>query len=93
MGAGRAGKGWDSMDSCDAMREIVARSGMSYRAVSEGMGHYPTWLSSTLHKNVSSKADTLASLCDVCGYALAAMPRADVPDGAIVIDPAEGAQG
>lgn len=93
MGAKRAVKGRGLMDSCEAMREIVGRSGMSYRAVSEAMGHYPTWLSSTLHKDVSSKADTLARLCDVCGYSLAAMPRADVPEGAIVIDPAEGAQG
>ncbi len=75
------------MDTNDAMRALVARSGLSMRAVSMDMGRSPTWLSTTLGRDGSSEAAIVAELADVCGYSLVLVPSRDVPPGAIVIDP------
>lgn len=75
------------MDTNEAMRALVARSGLSMRAASLEMGRSPTWLSTTVGREGSSEAAIVAELAHVCGYTLCAVPDRDVPGSALVIDP------
>ncbi len=76
------------MDTNAAMREVVARAGLSHEGACALMGRSPSWLSATLARPGSSTASVLAELADVCGYTLALIPATLMPDEAIVIDPA-----
>lgn len=80
------------MDTTEAMRETWRRSGLTSRAISEAMGRAPSWLSATLAKPRTSEAATVAALARVCGCELCIVPRDDVPQSAIVIDPPEGSR-
>ena len=79
--------GGSELDTNEAMRALVARSGLSMRAASLEMGRSPTWLSTTVGREGSSEAAIVAELADVCGYSLVLVPSREVPQGAIVIDP------
>ena len=81
------------MDTNDVMHGMIDRAGLSMRGASLAMGRSPAWLSNTLARPGSSEAATIAALADVCGYTLCAVPHADVPPGALVIDPAGGRRG
>ncbi len=75
------------MDTNNAMRSMIDAAGLSARRASLDMGRSPAWLSNTLARPGSSTAETLAALAAVCGYRLCAVPAADVPPSALVIDP------
>ncbi|MBQ6452735.1 MAG: hypothetical protein IJJ14_00080, partial [Coriobacteriales bacterium] len=45
-------------------------SGIGITKVSEAMGRQRTFISSTLSKGVTPKADTLAQIAAACGYRL-----------------------
>lgn len=79
------------MNTEQAMRAAVEQAGMSMNKVSRAMGRNDNFLSATLSRGSTPKADTLAAMLEVCGYRLAAVPYADVPDTALVIDPPESA--
>ena len=76
------------METNDAMRAMVARSGLTSRGVSVAAGRSPSWLSATLARPGDSAAGVLAAIAAPCGYALALVPSDRVPGGALVIDPA-----
>ena len=80
------------MDTTEAMRETWRRSALTSRAISEAMGRAPSWLSATLAKPRTSEAATVAALARVCGGELCIVPRDDVPQSAIGIDPPEGSR-
>lgn len=73
------------MDTSDAIREMIARSGKSARALSAEMGKSPSYLGTTLAKGSDVSAANLARLADRCGYELVLMGN----DEKIKIDPAE----
>jgi hypothetical protein len=52
------------------------------------MGKSANYIGSTLNQGSTPKADTLASMLEPCGYSLAAIPKEDLPNSALVIDPA-----
>lgn len=79
--------GGDDVDTNDALRAVVAASGMTLADVSRGMGRAPSWLGATLSGASSSKAATVAHVGAVCGYDLALVPHDTAPAGGVVIDP------
>lgn len=46
-------------------------------------------MASEATRGSTPKADTLAAMLGVCSYSLAAIPNADVPETALVINPPE----
>lgn len=81
------------MKTTDAMHAAIDASGMSSRAVSVKMGKSANYVSAVIassrNKGGGVYSATLANLADVCGYALALVPVADLPDTAITVDPPE----
>lgn len=75
------------MNTNDAIKQVASNAGMSMIGVSKAMGRNDNYMSVTLSRGSVPQADTLAAMLDVCGYSLAAIPHADVPDTALVIDP------
>lgn len=77
------------MNTDEVMRTVADKAGMPLYQVSRAMGRNDNFISATLGRGSTPKADTLAAMLGVCGYSLAAIPHADVPDTALVIDPPE----
>lgn len=75
------------MDTNNAIRAVVKRSGMSLRAASTAMGKSVNYICATLARPGSVEAASLASLAAVCGHAVCLVPLEDVPPSALVIDP------
>lgn len=75
------------MDTGDALRAMVGRSGLSLRAASVASGRTPEWLSATLARGSAPTMPVAADLARACGHTLALIPSDDVPPSAIVIDP------
>lgn len=76
------------MNTEQVIREAASISGNSLRSVSSSMGKSANYIGSTLNQGSTPKADTLASMLEPCGYSLAAIPKEDLPNSALVIDPA-----
>ena len=76
------------MDSSDALRAMVSRSGQSMRSVSVAAGRSPEFISGTVSRGSSPTLATAADLAAPCGYSLAFVPVDDVPPTALVIDAA-----
>lgn len=78
------------MNTKDVLKHAADEAGMSMIAVSKAMGRNDNYMSVTMSRGSTPKADTLAAMLDVCGYDLAAVPRScGLPDGSLVIDPPE----
>ena len=79
------------MDTIEAIRQVVSRTGKSNRAVSELMGRSPGFINSVIEqskrKGGGVNSSTLANVANACGCKLAFVPRESLPDDAIVIDP------
>lgn len=79
------------MKAQDIVREVISVSGMSQAGVSKNVGKTRNYVNALVTQadatGGSLGCDTLAAMLDVCGYALVALPRPDVPDSALVIDP------
>ena len=63
------------MDTTQAIRQIINASGKSIRQAAGDMGKSPTYLSSFLTRGSIPKADTLATLANVCEYDLCLISR------------------
>lgn len=74
------------MDTNEALRQVISSSGLSMRSISESLGKSPTWLGSTLGRDGSSRAATVADVASVCGWSLALVQAGEEPRGALVID-------
>lgn len=81
------------MKAQEAVREIIANSGISQAGVSKAMGKTRNYVNAIVTQADSTGGtlgcETLAGIAGVCGYSLAVMPAADVPSSALVIDPPE----
>lgn len=79
------------MDSYEAVKKAAENSGISTNSIGRALGKADSYVASGATRGSTPKADTLAAMLGVCGYSLAAIPHADVPDSALVIDPPESA--
>lgn len=77
------------MNTPDLIRDAVSKAGISMISASRAMGKNDNYFASVVARGSTPKADTLAAMLGVCGYSLAAIPHADVPGTALVIDPPE----
>ena len=71
----------------DAVLTAARRAGVGVTEIGELMGKSKTYVSATAGRGSTPRADTLAKMLSVCGYALYAVPAENVPDDAIEIDP------
>lgn len=74
------------MNTHDAIKKMIRTSGKTQDGVSVELGKSKNWLSATFAAASDSKASTVAALCSKCGYALALVPRDDLPGTAIEIE-------
>ena len=79
------------MQTVEAMRHVVEKSGKTKRAVSRDMGKSDNYVASVIEqsqrKGGGVYSNTLASLATACGYILALVPAEGLPEGAVAIDP------
>ena len=75
------------MESMDALRIAASRSDTSITSIGASMGKSDSYVSATASRGSVPRCDTMAAMADVCGYRLALVPRGDLPDTALVIDP------
>ena len=79
------------MDAYEAVKRAAENNGISTNSIGRALGKADSYVASGATRGSTPKADTLAAMLEVCGYSLAAIPHADVPDTALVIDPPDGA--
>ena len=78
------------MNTQDLLREAISNAGISMISASRAMGKNDNYFASVVARGSTPQADTLAAMLEVCGYKLAAIPHADVPNTALAIDPPDG---
>ena len=81
------------MKTTEAIRTAIDASGQSMRALSVSAGKSENYISGVVGQaermNSEMTASTIATIAGSCGYSLALVPKPDVPESALVIDPAE----
>ena len=75
------------MKAIDAVKGAAMSAGVPTTHIGRAMGKRDNYVAAVASRGSTPKADTLAAMLGVCGYSLAAIPHADVPDTALVIDP------
>lgn len=80
------------MKAYEAVRTASTASGVPITHIGPALGKSSVYVNNGISRGSVPKADTLAAMLGVCGYALAAVPVDDMPASALVIDPAEGKQ-
>lgn len=78
------------MQAYDALKHAAKEAGVPLTHIGPAMGKPSTYVNNGITRGSSPQCNTMAAMLDVCGYKLAAVPHADVPDSALVIDPPEG---
>lgn len=73
----------------EAVKKAAAIKGISTNSISRALGKADSYIASGITRGSTPKADTLAAMLKPCGYKLAAIPEDDLPESALVIDPAE----
>lgn len=58
------------MDACDALREMLARSGVSMYALSKALGKSPGYIAAVLRHGGDIGAGNLARMAEVMGFRL-----------------------
>lgn len=58
------------MDSREALRHIVDKSGKSQRLISKELGHNDRYIATTLSGGRAPGTDVLATIAQACGYTL-----------------------
>lgn len=66
---------WGYMDTCEAVRQMINRSGRSQYDVSAAIGRSPAYISATLARGSDLQGGTLARIADACGYDLQLVKR------------------
>lgn len=63
------------MNTTNAVRALLARSGLTSYKVSRGLGRHSSYVSTMLRRGSVPSADLLAQMADVCGYDLRLISR------------------
>ena len=79
------------MDTLQAVREMLAASGLTPYAAAVGMGRTPTYISGMLRRGSVPSADLLAKIAGACGYRLQLVP--DDGGDVLTIDGGAGSSG
>ena len=74
------------MEAIEAVKRAAGSAGVPITHIGRAMGKRDNYVSNTARRGSSPQANTLADMLEPCGYVLAAVPREDVPAGALVID-------
>lgn len=77
------------MQAYDALKHAAKDAGVPLTHIGPAMGKPSTYVNNGITRGSSPRCNTMAAMLGVCGYSLAAIPHADVPDSALVIDPPE----
>lgn len=75
------------MDAYEALKEAGERTGVPMYKVGRALGKTDSYVSNGVARGSSPRCDTMAKMAGVCGYGLALVPEADMPDSALVIGP------
>lgn len=75
------------MDAYDALREAANRGGVPLRQIGRELDKPDNYVNSAMSRGSVPRCDTMAKMAGVCGYGLALVPEADMPDSALVIGP------
>ena len=81
------------MNAIEAVKIAAANAGMPTTHIGRAMGKRENYVAVVANKGRDPSTATAAAMLAPCGYALAAVPRADLPPSALVIDPPEGNAG
>lgn len=74
----------------ETVKQAAKNAGLSMDAIGLNMGLSRQYVSNTIARGSTPKADTLAKMLDVCGYGLYAMPKDKAPKDALQITPKDG---
>jgi transcriptional regulator with XRE-family HTH domain len=74
------------MNTTFAIKQMMNASGVNASELSRLLGKSDRFISTTLSKGSTPRADTLADMAGNMGYSLVLVPCADVPESAIHID-------
>ncbi len=77
------------MDAMQALKAAADASNTPLMHIGRAMGKTPNYASMAIGRGYDARASTLAAMADACGYRLALIPSSGVPEGALLIDPAE----
>lgn len=73
------------MYAMDAVKQAAKNKGIALDAIGQSMGMSRQYVSNTITRGSTPKADTLARMLNVCGYGLYAMPYDKAPKNALQI--------
>lgn len=68
------------------MRSVSRKEQLSYTAIAELLGKSRGYITTVVSRKTEPRTDNAASMLDACGWVLAALPKDDVPESALVID-------
>lgn len=75
------------MEFYDALEQTARNAGVSFNAIGTALGHSMNYVHNARSRGSVPSVDNASRMADVCGYALALIPRGDLPESAITIDP------
>lgn len=73
------------MYAMNALKQAAQNKGIPLDAIGQTMGKTRQYVSNTITRGSTPKADTLARMLDVCGYGLYAIPYEQAPKDALRI--------
>lgn len=62
------------MDAMQAIRAMMASSGLTHRQIAHRLGKYDTYVSQVLSRGKTPQTDTLTDIARACGYRLDLVP-------------------
>lgn len=77
------------MRATEVIKEAAHKKGLPTTHIGPMIGKGANYFSAIDSRGSTPKADTLAAMLKPCGYKLAAIPEDELPESALVIDPAE----
>lgn len=77
------------MQAYDALRQAAKDAGTPLTHIGPAMGKPATYVNNGITRGSSPRCNTMAAMLRVCGYSLVAIPREDIPESALIIDPSE----
>lgn len=77
------------MEAFEALRIASGKADIPDYKIGPSMGKPASYVSNGRTRGSSPRCNTMAAMLEVCGYSLAAIPKTDIPDTALVIDPPE----
>ena len=74
------------MDAYSAVVECAKREGVPVTHIGPAMGKNRAYVSGGVNQGGAPRADTLAKMLEICGYALCAVPKSLVDESMVRID-------